>query len=374
MLLGMTRTPALFTALFLATSGCTPDYELTPEAPDVDPGDVTECDFTRVGTSSFYEYDCNPVFTTSGEPWAPSIGSTTFHTTYVSGHPFYQLWYVGGPEVDYGNYGLGYAVSTNGTDWQPYSGNPLYQVNDPNAWNASGTDAVQVVYDPYVGSYVMIYQGFNIPAGIWRMGVATSDDGLRWDHFEPPLDLTQGLGEVDQWCWPLGLELGPNHGYQGFIAGGSAQLGQSSKCEVYQLYADNPWSWQPSVTKVLPVGYDGEWDDTGVISVDIEWLGGNGLMFYVGFSDWELHDGYVSSLHQYMGWAISDDGVHWSKQGIVPIHKTADGQVGAVAANKVGRRIHLWVTDTYTDEGGGEETGIGLFLFDPLRAQEEDGQ
>ena len=73
---------------FLAS--CAQDYEFVPNNPNVFPGDVTDCDFTRVGDSSFFAYDCNPVFSTTGEDWAYSIKSTAFLVTEVMGHPFYQ--------------------------------------------------------------------------------------------------------------------------------------------------------------------------------------------------------------------------------------------------------------------------------------------
>lgn len=96
-------------------------------------------------------------------------------------------------------------------------------------------------------------------------------------------------------------------------------------------------------------------------------------MFYVGFGEWEEHPGetYITSKHQYLGWARSTDGLHWEKEPEpIPIHKDAlsgTGEVGSVAAVAVGSRIHLWVTDTYTLEGQGEVDGIGYFLFDPAR-------
>ena len=65
--------------------------------------------------------------------------------------------------------------------------------------------------------------------------------------------------------------------------------------------------------------------------------------------------------------AISDDGQNWEKAGRVPLHNPdLPGQVSAVNAHTVGKRIHIWLTDQY-DEG----TGVGLFLFDPTRLTEE---
>ena len=116
-------------------AACTSDYQV--HAPvDVDPASVTDCGFTQVEGTDFYRYDCNPVFTTTGENWAPFVGHTAFHVTTVLGHPFYQLWYVGVQNEDeFGNYGLGYAVSDAGTEWESAGGNPLFNNPAGNSWD-----------------------------------------------------------------------------------------------------------------------------------------------------------------------------------------------------------------------------------------------
>jgi hypothetical protein len=369
------RTPL---ALFSLLAACGSDYELNPEPVDVDPGDVTECEFSPTESSGFYEYDCNPVFTTTGEEWAQSIGSTTFTVAPVLGHAMYQLWYAGvGGDDDFGDYGLGYAISDNGTDWEPHPANPLLMESGDSAWDGSNMDALQVVWDPEAEKYVMIYQGYNLELNTWGLGVAESEDGQSWRRVsdDPVMDFASSSGE-QRWCWPLGLTLSPSGdgGYQGYIAGSSSG---SDKCEVYGIQAYSESSWHPDTAPTLPVSEDGAWDDTGVISVAVAELDGEWYMFYVGFGEWEEHPGetYVTSKHQYLGWARSTDGLHWEKEAEpIPIHKdtlSGTGEVGSVAAVAVGSRIHLWVTDTYTLEGQGEVGGVGYFLFDPSR--QDDG-
>lgn len=348
--------------MLLLLWSCTQDYELV-EPVDVDPGEVTDCDFTQVADATdFYAYDCNPVFTTSGEDWAPDVGSTAFNVTNVMGHPFYQMWYVGNEGLD-GSWGVGYAVSSNGTDWEPYAGNPLWTAPDNQGWNHTNIDGLQVVWDPDVETYMMLYQGYNIPKSIWLMGVSTSPDGVNWDHYDPPDALS-----ADTWCWPLGLELGPITGYSGYIAGNTGSNNQGlPSCEVFQLDGGGPDNWQASSVKVLGLGAQGQWDDSGVASMDIAWLGDTAYLFYVGFGDWNNFGTYVSAKDVYLGWAVSSDGSNWEKAGIIPLNNPdRPGEVSAVNAHTVGKRIHIWLTDQY-DEG----TGVGLFLFDPTRVEGE---
>lgn len=351
----------------LLLSACEQDYEVVPKAPDVNPGDITECGFTRVEDTAFYRYDCNPVFSTTGEAWADSIRGTTFLVTEVLGHPFYQLWYTGVAAGGGEAFGLGYAVSPDGTDWTPHEENPLLEEpDDRDAWDADAMDGMAVVWDPETEQYVNLYQGYNLEGTTdWGLGVATSPDGVSWRRIaaNPVVNLSEGEGRVVGWCWPLGLTLGDVTGYTGYVAGYQA----TGKCEVYRINGRDVSHWEPSSEQVFAAGERGEWDDEGFISLAIATLKGTRYVFYVGFSDWEDHGSYRSAMYPFLGMATIEDGV-WRRQGgIVPINMTAEGSVSAVAARTVGSRIHLWVTDEYD-----RASAVGYFLFDPEAAEAED--
>lgn len=343
------------------------EYEIVAEPPDVDPGEVTECDFTRVGDTAFWAYECNPVFTTTGEGWAPTIDATTFLVTEVMGHPFYQLWYTGVTDADaLDGYQLGYAVSAEGTDWTPHPQNPLL-ASEEGAWDASSMDAMQVVWDPSTDQYVMVYQGLNASMGNLGLGVATSTDGVRWARLpqNPVLDLTAPAAGLDGWCWPLGLSLGAVAGYTGWLAGVPSG---SDACEVYTVAAGDLATWEPQADKVLPAGERGDFDEKGFVSVATATLDDTEYLFYAGFGAWEQSGVYQTSSEHFFGMATKR-GDEWVKEpGPIPLHQTDSGDVIAVAAREVGSRIHLWITDRY--DGA---FAVGYFLFDPARAAKEDG-
>lgn len=350
-------------ALVLVLIGCPSEYEVIPEPPDVDPGDITECDFSRVLDTDFYEYDCNPVFTTSGETWANAIGSTTFNVTEVVGHPFYQLWYIGAADGDVlGDYGLGYAISDDGTAWTSYTGNPVIESPpQPNAWNYSGMQGMQVVWDPGAMQYLLLYGGYNVDTSQWMLGVATSPEGRTWTQSaaNPVFDLTRPTGGLQGFCWPLGLSLGTVAGYKGYVAGYATPDGP---CAMYSLSSTDGESWSMDTQMVLPAGQQGSWYDEGYIGTSIAQLGDTWYLFFVGFGAWESFGTYKSSKNMYLGWATAEgQPANWQVQPErIPINQTSEGEVGAVAAHRVGNRIHLWVSDTWDGE-----SGIGYFLFDP---------
>lgn len=347
--------------LALVLAGCTTEYDVIPEPPDVDPGEVTDCAFSQVEGTDFYSYDCNPVFTTSGEAWAGAIGSTTFNVTEVLGHPFYQMWYVGAPEAsEYGDYGLGYAISDDGTEWTPYAANPVVECpEDPRAWNADGMQGMQVLWDPEAMQYLLLYGGYNIQGSQWMLGTASSVDGRNWTLSDPVFDLVNpSSGGMVNGCWPLGLSLGAVGGYKGYVAG----YGQGeTACAMYAMSSSDGVTWNMGNDKLIPAGRPDTWYDEGFVGTSVVELDGTWYMFFVGFGDWEINVGYQTTKDMFLGWAISSDGNTWDvQQEIIPINQTPQGEIGAVAANRVGDRIHLWVTDSW-----GGESGVGYFLYDP---------
>jgi hypothetical protein len=349
-----------FCNLFLVSlaASCTSDYEVVQRV-DVAPGEVTACGFTRVDNTSFYQYDCNPVFTTTDEPWAPTVGNMAFNVTSVVGHPFYQMWYVGVKDDEsYGDYGLGYAVSSEGTDWDVFSGNPLFEEPVQNAWDGSMMDAVKVVWDPATAQYVMIYQGLHIQRGTWGIGVATSSDGRGWDFLSsnPVIDLLEPNGQVS---------LGQIAGFSGYVAGYTTPNGP---CEAFSFVGSDVANWSTTNNMVLPAGTNGEFDDQGILSIATSELDGEHYMFYAGFGDWVDQGSYRYTSEHFMGMATSSDGYTWAKTGgVIPVNQTNQGDVTSIAAHTVGSRIHLWITDEYDGNAG-----VGYYLFDPEQAAIDD--
>lgn len=350
----------------LATLLACSDYNVVPKPVDVDPGEVTECGFTRVGDTSFYAYDCNPVFTSTDEDWLKDVGSTTFSVTEVLGHPFYQLWYVG--VGNDGNYtGMGYAVSAEGTNWTPWEGNPGITNEDQQGFDKTTMQGNQVVYDPSTGKYVMVYSGLDLSTadGGGGLGVATSANGRTWERIEqnPVIELDQTVPGVTNWCWFLGMDLGTVAGFQGYIAGST----KGQACAAWPVSGSSITDWQIDPEPALEAGERDDWDDMGFISMNEASLGKKDYMFYVGFGEWIDHDYYISASNAFLGWAEKSEG-NWVRKDIIPINQTEVGEVSAVAAVTVGSRIHLWVTDNWDGH-----SGVGYFLFDPDKAAAEDG-
>jgi hypothetical protein len=362
-----------------ALAACKQDFELIGEPPDVDPGDVTECGFTRIEGTDFSRYDCNPVFESTGEDWSGQVGSIGFHATDVVGHPFYQMWYTA-EGTDGSNYKMGYAVSGDGTNWDTHTGNPLLS-SQTGAWDEDIMDGLQVVWDPTGRQYVMTYQGAKLgdpndpfDAGIWGMGVATSGDGVTWAKHpaNPVIDFNDPfVSATHQMCWPMALSAGAGGGFVSYVAASDPLGGLfgDPRCDIYAATGSlSDWT----ISSVPALAGGSSYDAAGYTSASVAELDGVQYMFFIGFETWTPAGGNViTATGSNVGLATSTNGTTWVKspENPLPLKFEVPGEeVRAIRAQTVGTRIHLWISDYYEDIG---EHAVGYFLFEPGSAAAE---
>ncbi len=99
----------------------------------------------------------------------------------------YKMWYVG---IDYlGIIRIGYATSPDGISWTKYASNPVLDVGSAGEWDEAGFEAPYVIKDG-PASYKMWYGGKDA-GDTWRIGYATSTDGITWTKYagNPVIDL-----------------------------------------------------------------------------------------------------------------------------------------------------------------------------------------
>lgn len=121
--------------------------------------------------TNWTRYAGNPVLGPQPGSWDPDWIAVP-DVMYEGG--LFKMWYQGcaGQTCD-----IGYATSSDGIHWIPYSGNPVLRAN-PSAWDATlGTP--RVIHDG--ATYRMWYAG-NGPNAI-RIGYATSSDGVTWSRY-----------------------------------------------------------------------------------------------------------------------------------------------------------------------------------------------
>jgi len=362
-------------AVLAAGVSCTPEYDITGEPVNVDPGQVTECGFTPVTGTKISEYDCNPVFSGTDEEWGYNVGGVGFHVTEVLGHPFYQMWYTGTPQnaSGYGNIKVGYAVSGDGTNWSSHDANPLLGT-EPGQWDQDVMQGQVVVWDPSFKQYVMMWGGFTVAAGNSGVGVATSPDGVEWtkNPANPVITSDDAMASNLSMCWPLTMNR-TSGGFTAYIAAIDAidmMLGADS-CNIYTMSSIDLVNWTINPSPIMSEPFDifgppptGP-DSKGVTSAAVVEYEGTLYMFYTGFTEWTVSGSVRSATNITVNLATSfDGGFTWVKDpgNPLPINLTSQGQVSSIAAQVVGSRIHLWVGDEYADL---DAQAIGYFYYEP---------
>jgi len=133
------------------------------------------------------KYGGNPVLDT-GESWEWD-GHLVSYPTVIFHDNLYRMWYQGN---NYTQLEIGYATSTNGIDWQKYSGNPVLRLGNSGKWDNAHIMAPTVIHDGI--SYKMWYSGedgcspkIDESRVFPRIGYATSTDGIVWKKQASPV-------------------------------------------------------------------------------------------------------------------------------------------------------------------------------------------
>ena len=288
------------------------------------------------------------------------------------------MWYTSSGSSNFGDFGMGYAVSSDGTNWEPHPNNPLFE-DDPNGWDKDSVAGQVIVWDPIEAEYVMAYQGFTlgtgeldpdtweIDNGVWGLGIATSPDGLSWtkaSSTEPIInfsDFDPLWGSAISPCWPLTITLNRG-GFRGYIGAAKAEealMGEAA-CHIYAMNGFDAKTWVIDESRpVFEAGND--YDRMGFTSASVVEIGDTQYMFYTGFTGWTQYDGYQTATNSTLNLATSTDGGEtWTRDPNNPLPISTSGVVSNVAAQVIGDRIHLWVTDIYDGQNA-----VGYFLYEP---------
>jgi hypothetical protein len=350
--------------LLSITTACQNEQQFLSSTVDVHPEEVTECGFTPIPGTKMSRYDCNPVFSGTGEDWAPDLVSVGYHAQMVMGHPFYQIWYSAADPGTESGHSLGHAISSNGTTWQTHEANPLLEEPVKGGWDKDQMSTIKPVWDAKRQRYFLMYQGINYPKGKVKLGLLESQDGISWAPSEhsPLLDLSEPV-ENTAYCWPLSLGQAQDQ-FQGLLAGYDISSGEM-RCAIYGFRTDN-FAQITMGTKPLLEAGPKRYDKAGFTSAAAVEFDGTQYLFYTGFRRWSEADeyGFVSAQERKLGLATSTDGVTWTKDpnNPIPVHHEYEGYLGNVNAQRVGSRIHLWISDYYPET---ESSAVGYFIYEP---------
>jgi hypothetical protein len=214
--------------------------------------------------------------------------------------------------------------------------------------------------------YYMMYQGINLDSGSTKLGMYESPDGLTWikSPQSPLLDFTQEYAG-NSYCWPLALTKTSDGMLNGYLAGGPRDLlSPTGTCQIYKFSGpdfDNIDLDPQPIIEAGPKNYD----KAGMTSAAVVEFEDTFYMFYSGFQKWTaVNDFFVAATNIRLSVATSPDGLDWTKDddNPKPVHASESGYIGNVSAQKIGSRIHLWISDYYEEL---DESAVGYFYYEP---------
>ncbi len=253
--------------------------------------------------SVWQRHEGNPVLPAwSGDIDDPSSYKFTYAPSvfFDSTANLYKMWFCY-QAFGFGvTFNLGYAVSTDGTNWLVYAKNPVMRIGSSGSFDAVG------ILDPFVikdgTGYRLYYTGYN--GSVWQTGVATSPDGIKWTKYSgnPILTVRPGTWESVTSNDPKVYFTGSQYVmlYSGFN-GTNYEIGLATSPDGFN------WTKSPQ-NPILRRGPVGSWDQNSVVANALFVKNGKYYLFYGGGPGNPI--GYASS---------TDNGNSWTKYGGNPV-------------------------------------------------------
>lgn len=169
----------------------------------------------------------------------------------------YEMWYAGS---DGSRYRIGYATSANGISWtKADSVNPVLDVGPAGTWDSADIRYPWVLFEGT--AYQMWYGGRR--GSIWRIGHATSPDGLSWTKNEDNPVLDAGpAGSWDDVHIAVPSVLHEGSVYEMFYGAADQSPSSGGTFRIGYATSEDGIEWKKAVSEnpVLDVGPTGSWD------------------------------------------------------------------------------------------------------------------
>jgi predicted GH43/DUF377 family glycosyl hydrolase len=283
----------------------------------------------------------NPIFVKGEKSWDDGI--ILGHCVIKSGNIF-KMWYSAGHEVFSLN--IGYATSTDGIHWTRYSGNPVFTAT-AGSWDELGASIPVVLQDG--NTLHMWYLGGPGPDG-GRFGYATSEDGIHWNRHPSPVFESAAGGWYRDAILP-GTVIKEKGIFKMWFSGSIGSLQQSTPTTENSIgYATSPdgINWKvydnPATTDspyqssdpVLKHGAPGEWDFTSALTPTV-------IKTRCGYEMWYTGEN-LSAAEQHIGYAFSQDGIHWVKHPQNPVLTMDPWNISLVFPSVIldGNKYRMW--------------------------------
>ncbi|MGE5436085.1 MAG: hypothetical protein ACM3O3_02560 [Syntrophothermus sp.] len=242
--------------------------------------------------NKYSDYYHNPVMTTSQAPNSPLYITTG---KIINDNGLYRFYYNNIYNSAQGN--IGYAVSSDGINWEYPLNHPILERGQPGSWDARHVIMGAILKD--VAVYRMYYVGCAEGTYSTNIGYAQSWDGINWEKRPTPLmmaeDLNHRIGSMEV------IKVGTTY-YMYYGVGSSIyrELNKiNSEKYVKVATSQDGINFTPQPGSIIQAS---EYWESGAISfVSVIYENGKFKMIYMNASETAF------------GYAVSVDGIHWEK-------------------------------------------------------------
>jgi len=253
------------------------------------------------------KYPLNPVLRPG------SVGSwdadDVEHPTVIKDGEIYKMWYAGlKDEAE----AIGYATSTDGISWVKDASNPVLEAVQAETWGDEKISEPAVIKDGDI--YKLWYTGFTEPGDFGgSIGYATSTDGINWINYERNPVLK--AGELDAWDaggvrQPTVIKDGNT--YKMWYAGvmdPDLTGGEDDPYAVGYATSKDGINWTKSTTNPVFEPLAAGWDSEAICDPIVIKDDSTYRLWYCG----------IGAAKEAFGYAISTDGINWTRQGSKPV-------------------------------------------------------
>ena len=302
--------------------------------------------------SKWVRYSNNPIFKSSPEL---SDGVMSDPSVIKDGKGY--VMYYGASKGDFSdtnNVNIFRVTSIDGIEWNRNSV-PVLKPGKKGNWDSVKVETPHVI-KLTDGKYFMFYAGNNVPdtEGGFQMGVAISDDGVKWEKYSKnPILKLGSKGDFDELSIFEPSVLFKDNEYYMWYAGMSNKLQVSFGL----AKSKDGVNWEKK-GKVLEIDVERQnRKEAGIIEDNIIWNGKEFEMFYAILLD----EGKIVGPIWH---AISSDGITWKKDKKPILNFGAEGWTAQGLASPTvlidDGKYRMWYVGTKTDFKTYYEGGFGL--------------
>ena len=266
----------------------------------------------------------------------------------------FEMWFVGTSGSPVFPYRVGFATSIDGLTWEMHPNNPVLSPGSTGEWDAYTVEFPYVIREN--GQYKMWYSSGGSNYIQYKIGFATSPDGINWTKYANNPILGFGTEPWEAGGVMACTVLPVSGGYKMWYTG-LTTAGQNGTCAIGYANSTDGISWERNNNPVLVPSVSGEWDDTWVLNPDVLLIDNQYYMWYVGADN--------NSFLFEIGLATSYNGINWEKHSSNPVLQTSPGQwdgisVGCGTVLFMGDSLCMWY------HGMGSFWQIGLATSSPF--------